>query len=274
MTCYYPLLGLSQGIVSSLTYSGHTLNQRTGGELRSQLHSVDLALYGLRGQGWTCLDRIPLPVTGDLTVTSSDYGLQPGELLVGVPLARQEVPDPSDPLLPRPYSKKVDRSPVAERCSLGFRWRGVASSYQGEYPLRMAAMERGTLLTFDPLLQSGPTVGMNLLCLVTLCRSGEERSHRLEGFDALTGQRRFSTAYRSNSCCLVEIEPQEAARGELFCRSTTSLGIPIYITLSRHDLPASMSVEHTHPPTELFSERDRLRGSRAIKSSWLGLSVS
>jgi hypothetical protein len=30
-------------------------------------------------------------------------------------------------------------------------------------------------------------------------------------------------------------------------------------------------VEHTHPPTELFSERDRMRGSRMIKSSWLGM---
>jgi hypothetical protein len=64
MTCYSPLLGLSQGIVSSLTYSGHTLNQRKAGELRSQVHIVDLALYGIRGAGWTCLGRIPLPVAG------------------------------------------------------------------------------------------------------------------------------------------------------------------------------------------------------------------
>jgi hypothetical protein len=70
---------------------------------------------------------------------------------------------------------------------------------------------------------------------------------------------------------VVEISPDEAAGGEIFMRSTTSLGIPIFITLSREDLPASMSVEHTHPPTELFSERDRMRGSRMIKSPWLGM---
>ena len=64
MTCYYPLLGLSQGIVSSLTYSGHTLNQRTAGELDSQILNVDLALYDIRGAGSTCLDRIPLPWRG------------------------------------------------------------------------------------------------------------------------------------------------------------------------------------------------------------------
>jgi len=271
MTCYYPLLGLSHGIVASLTYSCHTHNQRTAAAMRPQAHRADLAIYGIREGGcWYCLDRLPLPSSGDLTVTSSDYGLQPGELLVGVPLARGEVLDPADPLLPLPYSKKVDRSPVAERCSLGFHWRGVTSSYQGEYPLRMAQLERGTLVSFDPLLQTGETVGMNLLCLVSLCRADDDRPHILEGFDALTLQRRFSQSYRKNSCCLVEISPQEAASGELFCRSTTSLGIPVYITLSRQDLPASMSVEHTHPPTQLFSDRDQLRGSRALKGTWLG----
>ncbi len=274
MTCYYPLLGLCQGIVSSLTYSCHTHNQRTAEALRPHSHRADLALYGIREGGWHCLDRLPLPPAGDLTVTSSDYGLQPGELLVGVPLARGEVPDRADPLLPLPYSKKVDRSPVAERCSLGFHWRGVRSSYQGEYPLRMAQLERGTLLSFDALLQTGTTVGMNLLCLVNVCRAPDDRPHTLEGFDALSLRRRFSRTYRKNSCCLVEISPEEAASGELFCRSTTSLGIPIYITLSRQDLPASMSVEHTHPPTEIFTERDRLQGSRAIKSTWLGRSLS
>jgi len=274
MTCYYPLLGLSQGVVSSLTYSCHTHNQRTAEALRPQAHGADLAIYGIREGAWHCLDRLPLPPEEDLTVTSRDYGLQSGELLVAVPLARAEVPDPAEPLLPLPYSKKVDRSPVAERCSLGFHWRGVSSSYQGEYPLRMAQLERGTLVSFDPLLQTGATVGMNLLCLVNVCRAADESPHTLEGFDALTLQRRFSRTYRKNSCCLVEISPGEAASGELFCRSTTTLGIPIYITLSRQDLPASMSVEHTHPPTEMFSERDRLLGSRAIKSTWLGSVLS
>jgi len=274
MTCYYPLLGLSQGIVASLTYSGHTHNQRTSEALQPLAHQVDLAIYGIREGRWHCLDRLPLPPAEDLSVTSAHYGLQPGELLVGVPLARGEVPDPADPQLPLPYSKKVDRSPVAERCSLGFHWRGVTSSYQGEYPLRMAQLGRGTLLGFDPLLQSGATVGMNLLCLVNLCRAHDDRAHSLEGFDALTLKRRFTRSYRTNSCCLVEISPVEAASGELFCRSTTSLGIPIFITLSRQDLPASMSVEHSHPPTEMFTERDRQRGSRMIKSTWLGKTLS
>jgi hypothetical protein len=274
MTCYYPIIGLPRGIVSSLTYSTLTHNQRTSHSIRPHAHELDLALYAPRAEGWRCLDRFALPSAGDLSIRSSDYDLGPGELLVGVPLDRHATPDPADPLLPLPCSKKVDRSPVAERCSLGFSWRGVRSSYQGEYPVRMAQLGGGTLLSFDALLQSGAAVGLNLLCLVNLRRSFDGGQHSLELFDARSRRRLRSVPYRSNSCCVVEITPEEAAGSELFVRSTSSLGIPIYLTLSREDLPASMSVEHTHPPTELFSERDRLRGSRMIKGSWLGLSLA
>jgi hypothetical protein len=274
MTCYYPIIGLPHGIVSSVTYSTLTHNQRTATSIRPHAHAMDLAIYGTRAEGWYCLDRMALPSGGDFTITSSDYQLSPGELLVGVPLGRGEVPEPPDPLLPLPYSKKVDRSPVAERCSLGFTWRGVTSSYQGEYPVRMAQLEGGTILSFDALLQSGPTVGMNLLCLVNLCRVDRDVRHTLEVFEAHNRRRLQSVSYRRNSCCLVEIGPQEAGSGELFFRSTTALGIPIYITLSRENLPPSMSVEHTHPPTQLFSDRDCLRGSRAIKGAWLGVPLS
>jgi hypothetical protein len=271
MTCYYPLIGLPRGIVSHLSYSTLTHNQRTSGSLRPRDHSLDLAIYAPRREGWQCLDRFELPPAGDLSIRSSDYQLGLGELLVAVPLRRGAAPDPADLRLPLPCSKKVDRSPVAERCSLAFTWRGVTSSYQGEYPVRMAQLERGTLLSFDALLQTGANVGLNLLCLVNLDRGCRSDEHNLEVFVASSRRRLHSIPYRSNSCCVVEISPDEVAGGEIFMRSTTSLGIPIFITLSREDLPASMSVEHTHPPTELFSERDRMRGSRMIKSSWLGM---
>ncbi len=163
---------------------------------------------------------------------------------------------------------------MAERASLAFHWRGVTSSYQGEYPVRMAQLEKGTMVSFDALLQSGPTVGVNLLCLVNLGRRHDESEHRLELFDAQDHRLLQSMPYRRNGCCLVEIPPLQAAAHEVFVRSTTSLGIPILITLSREDLPASMSVEHTHPPTELFWDRDRLSGSRAIKRVWLGMPLA
>lgn len=274
MTCYYPLIGLPRGISSSLTYSCLTHNQRTATALRPQAHRLDLAIYAPLTQGWTCLDRIPLPAAGDLSIDSNDYRLLPGDLLVAVPLGREVAPDPSDPLLPLPYSKKLDRSPVAERCSLGFSWRGVVSSYQGEYPLRMAELEGGSSLCFNALLQDGNSVGMNLLCMVNISRAVDASVHSLEVFEAHSLRRLQVVPYRRNQCCLVEISPEQAGSGEIFFRSTTTLGIPIFLSLSRQDGPASMSVEHTHPPTQFFSDRDRLRGSQPIKRTWLGATLS
>lgn len=274
MTCYFPLLGLSHGIVASLTYSSLTHNQRTATHRAPTSHAVDLALHSPESQGWRCIDRLAVPADGDLTITSSDYGLTPGELIVAVPVTRDWQADPDDPLLPLPYSKKVDRSPLAERCSLGFSWRGVSSSYQGEYPHRMAQLQRGTLVSFNPLFQFGPTVGTNLLCVVTLSRQIDVSEHHLQLFDARENRLVQDIPYAINRCCLVEITPQMAARQDIFVRSASSLGIPIIISLSREDLPASMSVEHTHPPTQLFAQRDRLKGSRMIKQAWLGASIA
>jgi hypothetical protein len=44
MTCYYPIIGLPRGIVSHLSYSTLTHNQRTSGSLLPRDHSLDLAL--------------------------------------------------------------------------------------------------------------------------------------------------------------------------------------------------------------------------------------
>ncbi len=97
MTCYYPLLGLSHGIVSSVTYSTFTHNERTSAFRSSRSHLVDLALYRagrrvLAVPGSTARAGRP----GDITLTSAQLGLGPGELVVVVPLARGKVPDPGD----------------------------------------------------------------------------------------------------------------------------------------------------------------------------------
>jgi hypothetical protein len=57
-------------------------------------------------------------------------------------------------------------------------------------------------------------------------------------------------------------------------RGSGWVAIPIVLRLSRVGAPASMSVEHTHPPTELFWEEDRVPGSRQVKRSWLGMRVT
>jgi hypothetical protein len=273
MSCYYPLIGLPHGITSSVTYSSHTLNQRAGSLRVPHQHAVDLALYRVSDGRWQLRDRLPLAAPGEVVVTSSGQGLAPGELLVCVPVARDAVLEPSPAELPLPLSKRIDRSPVAERCSLSFAWRGISSAYQGEYPLRMAELSRGTLVSFDPLLQSDPAVGTNLVCVVNISRRVDDTLHSLECFDAGTRRLIRAVPYRSNSCCLIEFDAAAVAAGPLVFRSTGSLGIPIFLTLSRPDLPPSMSVEQTHPPTEMFWDRDRLPGSRRLKATWLAAAL-
>ncbi len=276
MTCYFPLIGLPHGITSSVTYSVFTLNEATAERRSPQCQALDLALYRKPegGDPWELVDRLSPGDAGDVVARSSDYGLAAGELLVGVPVARQAQSEERPELLPVPASKRVDRSPVAERCSLGFHWRGVSSSYQGEYPLRMAELRQGTMVSFDPLLHASVPGALTLLCLVNVSRHDDGTPQRLECFEAHSRRLLRAVPYRRNGCCLLELPHGAIPDGELVFRSTGSVGIPIFLTLSGADAPASMGVEHTHPPTELFWDQDRLNGSRALKRTWLGARLS
>jgi len=275
MTCYYPLPGLPQGIDTSLTYSVFTLNEATG-ELRApQRHGLDLALYRRTGDGsgWTLVDRLQPDTCGDIVARSGDYGMAAGDLLVAVPVAQGTRSEANPELLPLPASKRVDRAPVAERCSLAFHWRGISSSYQGEFPLRMAELSRGTLVSFDPLLHASVPGAHTLVCLVNVSRRDEGTPLRLDVFEAHSRRLLRTVTWRRNGCGLLDLPDGLEPGGELVFRSTDAVGIPIFITLSGADAAPSMSVEHTHPPTELFWEHDRIAGSRALKTTWLGASL-
>jgi hypothetical protein len=276
MSCYYPLFGLPAGLEASLTFSSHTLNQcAKPGQSAPHQHQLDLALYGSSSAGhWILYDRLQVPHSADVEVRASTYGLSPGELLVAVPLASDSPTDARPEQLPKPASKRLDRSPVAERCSLAFHWRGITSSYQGEYPLRMAEVKGGSFLSFDPLLKPDPAVGRSLVVLVSISRIQDPSPLTLELF-ALTSRELLQTVnHARNRCTIVDLTEEPFHSGSLVMRGKGWVGIPIVIRLSREEAPPSMSVEHTHPPTELFWEEDRLPGSRIVKSSWMGIQLN
>lgn len=272
MSCYYPLFGLPDGIDSSLTYSVFTLNEATGERRPPHRHSLDLALYrrSEASGDWSLVDRLRADAEGGIVARSTEYGLAAGELLVGVPVRQEDASEPRAELLPLPASKRRYRAPVAERCSLGFHWRGVSSSYQGEFPVRMADLSRGTMVSFDPLLHAAVPGARTLLCLLNISRRDEATPLRLEVFEAHGRRLVQSLSWRRNACTLLDLPAERDPGSELVFRSSDAVGIPIFITLAGDRGAASMSVEHTHPPTELFWEQDRLAGSRALKQTWLG----
>ncbi|MEB3334090.1 MAG: hypothetical protein VKP70_03810 [Cyanobacteriota bacterium] len=274
MSCYYPLLGLPHGIDAHLTYSSHTLNQRADpGQAVPLQHRLALALYAPGAGQWLLRDRLPVEPHGDRVVTASSYGLAPGELMVAVPVAADAFLEPRPCLLPKPVSKRVDRSPVAERCRLTFHWQGISSSYQGEYPLRMAELEGGSFLGFDPLLKPDPAVGRSLVALVTISRRLDASPLSLELMDGGSHALLARHPHQRNRCTVVEVPAEGFSAGVLVMRGSGWVAIPIVLRLSRAGLPPSMSVEHTHPPSELFWEEDRLVGHRQVKRSWLGLGL-
>ena len=274
MTCYYPLLGLPKGLDASVSYFSHTHNQFADKDDRTpHCHQRQLALYQMIDGKWKLRDQLLLPRFGDVTLHASTYGLSEGELIVVVPLTEDTPIEDSTDLLPKPSSKRVDQSPIAERGCLAFHWRGISSSYQGEYPLRMAEVNGGSFLSFDPLLKPDPAAGKSLVILMSISRRHNPTTYTLELFDGTSKEILSSVNHCQNRCTVLDLPAEGVGPGPIVMRGSNWVGIPITIKLSKDGEPASMSVEHAHPPTELFWGTDRFAGSKKIKSSWMGMKL-
>jgi len=274
MSCYYPLLGLPHAIDASITLLSHTHNQRAvNNQCLPTLHEREVALYSPKNDLWALRDRFTLPISSEIEIYASTYGLAPGELMVAVPLPKDAPINHRTTLLPVPLSKRVDQSPIAERACLEFHWRGITCSYQGEFPLRIAEVDGGSFLSFDPLLKPDPSAGRSLVVVMSINRSPIPSSLPLEIFDGQSKTCVASLNHQQNSCTILDVPAEGWSEGPLVMRGSGWVGIPIVIKLSRLDAPPSMSVEHNHPPTELFWDRDRLAGSRQIKRSWLSMKL-
>ena len=73
----------------------------------------------------------------------------------------------------------------------------------------------------------------------------------------------MNSKYVHNSACIVDIRPN--SNTELCFYSKDTLGIPIFISYNNLGY---LSVEHTHPPAELFW-RNKIKGQQLLKQSWL-----
>jgi hypothetical protein len=138
----------------------------------------------------------------------------------------------------------------------------------------MAEVKGGSFLSFDPLLKPDPAVGRSLVVLVSISRIHDPSPLTLELFNLSSRELLRTMNHVKNRCTVVDLPEEGVNTGPLVMRGRGWVGIPIVIRLSREEAPPSMSVEHTHPPTELFWEEDRLPGSRIVKSAWMGIQLN
>ena len=220
-------------------------------------------------------------VSGGMTPFQAPWLFVAGIVLTG-PLvcgASQIINDFHDQCryLPVPQSLRVDSSPIAERVSLNYHYNDSSTTYQGEYPFQMASLNKSSFWSFDLLKEqylSNQLDFESYLILMKINRDADVTCDvDLEIYNPDTRSSKLSFKAKQNGFTILSLRDV----GSLFCfddcntplffQCNDCTFIPMILSVNK--ITAQLSLEHTHPPTELLSGTDKFSIVKLIKKQWL-----
>jgi len=221
---------------------------------------------------WNVLNRISFGSSLQLTVSTKDYHMNVGDVLVLVPVSVTSHYEQRLDILPEPISRKIDGSPIAERNSLRFHWGSSSSCFQSDYPSSLAHRDGGTMTSFPSLVVPLGDSLIHLLCFISISSkaANSRKPLKLSAYSdpgiEIPG---LSQTYFQNKCGVIEFPAPSVSKIKFF-GSADSSGVPIFITKSYFGGQHFISVEHTHPPHELFWRNPAISTCvPKLKSTWL-----
>lgn len=268
MSDYFFLVKVCEEVESEMVVTSRASNSRRSATPSGRDFKIGFYRQLPDAVTWSLLDVRQFGASGFLSVTSSEFGLSSGDLVVGVPMAGGHVFQDDVHSLPQPYSRKLENTPSNERCTVRFRYKGSRTSYQGEYPFGMAQRSRGSLVSFCSML-SGFSMARTTAVMVNIVTSPLENKpdHVLQLSDCETKQKLKQVHYKNNSAAILEFDNTVSRPCVLTSGST--LGIPIYVSRSQGNELPQISVEHSHPPSEFFFGETKNASQAVLKAKWL-----
>lgn len=215
---------------------------------------------------WKKLDEVFFNNSYSIVINSQDYLLDVGQIAVVIPVAITVKLQDNLSVLPKPISRKKDKSPVNERASIVFSTDNSNSSYQGDFPYPMSCIPKGSLLSFSPLIKAQDS-GVKVKVIIVNIYSQALKEKNIFHFcvaDANNKKQIKCSDYTHNSVAIIDLIDNIK---EYVFYSKNSLGIPIFISYNNDG--TMISVEHTHPPSECFWGENRRIGQGILKSNWL-----
>ena len=263
MSEYFFLTNVGNEIVNTINISRFTSNRRS---LSNNEVDFKVGIYIQKNDSveWQKIDELKFNNSNNIKLSSSDYNLALGQLAVVIPCSIEFDLEDTYDVLPSPISRKIDFSPVAERAAIYFKKEKAFSSYQGEFPYQMSRI-KGTFIAFDSLMHC---TNKNINTKMAFINIHSKRLLKKQVFhlninNSNSKERIVSNKYVHNSACIVDIPIHNDL--EIFAYSKDSLGIPIFISYNNLGY---LSVEHSHPPSELFLN-NKFKGQHLLKQNWL-----
>ncbi len=174
--------------------------------------------------------------------------------------------------LPIPDSLRVDNSSIAERASINFSYKSSKTSYQGEYPVKMTQIEKGSFFSFDALKGIGLDHEVkNFLLLINLNSSSQRQSYKkVSIYDPHKKNILLELKARENEFSIHNLsffQDSNFLDKIFFISSNESIFIPLMLSF---DIKTKqLSLEHTHPPGEMFRGSDKWKAIQLLKRQWV-----
>jgi len=262
MSDYIFLVNVGSDIVNSVCLTSLVPNRRKSSCSET---NFKVGLYSQKFDSiyWEKLDEVEF-TDKNIVLNSSDYNLDVGQLVVVVPCAVDFLLLDQYDELPKPISRKSDMSPVNARASVYFYKNKSFSSFQGEYPYQMSKV-KGSFLAFDSLMQDTNKDINTRVVFINLYsqKLSLKQKFHLNIANSYSKEKVGSIIYVHNSAGIIDIPVNDDM--ELCIYSKDTLGIPIFIS---HNNLGYLSVEHSHPPSELFL-KNKSKGQLLLKQNWL-----
>ena len=232
---------------------------------------IYLGLYSLEKYNWNLIKVFKTSPYEFIKIERKDFDCHPNQMLILVPQKANNFPK-LPKKLPKPDSLRIDRSPIAERCSLNFSFKNSITSYQGEYPYEMALLTKSTFFSFDAIKPSfHKDEVLNFIIYMNInIDSNLQEEVKINFFNPCKKFLKKEFLARRNAFTIHRIKEEndvEQINPVCFYTSENCSFIPINMTLNLKT--NQLSAEHTHPPTEFFYGLNKIDGVRLLKKTWL-----
>ena len=228
-------------------------------------------IYYLDNNIWNKFSSIKCEYGELIEIKRSSIEISNQKVVVILPSHSKDLPEKSR-CLPTPISLKKDNSLVADRCSYNFFIEKFISSYQGEYPYRLATSEKGSFFSFDSLNLSDKEIESYLYLVNININSKQNIKDQLYFYNQNKKKLIKKVDVMSNTISILNmndislLKDSEEDLTLITCKSISF--IPIFINILKTNSEFQISVEHTHPPTEFFWGKEKFKAANKLKREW------
>ncbi len=276
MTCYFPIppsikeSNLEDKILGSLTLLNFPNNFKKSNQKKIYKGNIFLGIYILEKNSWKLLKVFKIAYKEFKEIEREKLNISDNEMAVVVISKNNNFPS-SCTNLPNPSSLRIDESPIAERASYNFSYQGKQTSFQGEYPKKMASLSKASFFGFDTIkgLKTNGKI-INFILFINLNNCSERQSNDIINiYDPKKKNILFELKTRENMISVhnLSLLYSKINNKTLFLSSKSKAYIALILSIDLETY--NLSLEHTHPPAEMAIGMDRHLIVKPIKNNWV-----